>query len=122
MPVKRILVVEDDTHTADLVAETLKMEGFFVLKAGSGEEALEVLKKEGVDLILMDMLLPGIKGWKLADELKKDPKTANIPILVVSILAPDETNLQKDNASIRGFVCKPFDLSVLIQEVKKNAH
>lgn len=121
MPEKIVMVVEDDTHTADLVAETLQMEGFTPVKVHSGEEAMERLKQEKVDLILLDMMLPGIKGWKLAEELQKSPQTASIPILVISILTPDETSVSKDNMSIRGFVCKPFDLNMLIQEVKKNA-
>ncbi|MBI2071315.1 MAG: response regulator [Elusimicrobia bacterium] len=118
---KKVLVVDDDTHTNDLVSETLKLEGYEVVQVGSGEEALALLETTSVDLILLDLLLPGMRGWKLAEELKKNPKTKSIPIVVISILSPEDTEMGKENPSVIGYVCKPFDLNVLVQEVKKHA-
>ncbi|MBI4368672.1 MAG: response regulator [Elusimicrobia bacterium] len=116
---KRVLIIDDDTHTNDLVAETLRLEGFIPVQVHSGEEALEYLSKEAVDLILLDLILPGIKGWAVAEEIRKNPRISNIPILIISILYPEDTELQKQHQSIFGYVCKPFDLNVLVQEVHK---
>lgn len=116
---KRILVVDDDTHTNAFIAETLKIENYEVLTAASGEEALEKLASNNVDLILLDLILPGIKGWKLVEEMQKAPKLANIPVMIVSILSPEDTELAKNNPRILGYICKPFDVNYLVKEIKK---
>lgn len=119
MPNKTVLIIDDDTHTNAMLADTLKMENYEVISAYSGEEALELLQRKQVDLILLDLLLPGLKGWMVAEELKKNEKTANIPIMVLSILSPEDTNLAKEHSNVSGYVCKPFDMDHLMGEIKK---
>ena len=112
-------MIDDDTHTNALICEALKLENFDTVQAHSGEQALEILKSEQVDLILLDMILPGLKGWQVADELKKNPATANIPIMLMSILPPEDTNVHQTNASVTAYICKPFDMDNLTQEVRR---
>lgn len=120
IPTRKVLVVDDDLHTNNMISETLKIEEFEVLSAKTGEEALEIVNREkNIDLILLDLILPGIKGWALADELKKDPQTASIPIMVVSVLSPEDTQIAQSHPHILGYICKPFDISYLVKEIKK---
>src|SRR3989338_998003 len=108
----KILIVDDDTHTNTMLAEALKLHDFEVVQAYSGEEALEVLQLHQVHLILLDLLLPGIKGWEVAEKLQKDPKTSKIAILVMSILSPEDTSIEEKTGAVQAFVCKPFDIEV----------
>ena len=115
----KILIVDDDMHTNAMLAEALKLHKFEVVQAYSGEEALEVLQFHQINLILLDMLLPGIKGWDVAERLQKNPQTAKIAIVVISIVGPEDVLIEKKSSSIAAYVCKPFDIEVMIQEVKK---
>lgn len=119
MPNKRVLIVDDDTHTNSMISESLKMENYNVLQAHTGEKALELLQTEKVDLILLDLMLPGLKGWQVAEELQKNPNTAKIPVMLISILPPEDTTIAEKNSSVMAYVCKPFDLDTLLGEVKK---
>ena len=120
MPNKIVMIIDDDTHTNAMLADTLKLEGFETVGMGSGEEALDFLKDKKVDMILLDLLLPGIKGWKVVETLRNDQKTSEIPVIVLSILSPEDTGLVKQFGNIVGYVCKPFDMDHLMAEVKKS--
>ncbi|MFA5954368.1 MAG: response regulator [Patescibacteria group bacterium] len=83
---KRILVVEDDQFLRDLLQRKLKAEGFLVETAIEGEGALEITKKTKPDLILLDIILPGIDGFTILERLKQDPDLAMIPVILLTNL------------------------------------
>ncbi|MBI4062918.1 MAG: response regulator [Elusimicrobia bacterium] len=113
-----ILVVDDDQRTRELVGEALKPVGFNVLSAASAEEAAVLLNREVVHLIILDLLLPGKNGWVFAEELKFNARTAAMPVLVASILSPDDTGVQKQNSNVVGYILKPLDADDLTARVK----
>ena len=75
---KKILVIDDDVHISDMIEEALTKEGYSILKAYSGTEAMYVLSKTSPDLILLDLMLPGLSGEELL------PKIKDIPVIVIS--------------------------------------
>ena len=101
---KKILVVEDDNTIHKLIEETLKKENYLVKNAYSGTEALTIIKNDNIDLILLDLMLPGIDG---EDIIKKINKT--IPIIVISAKTSpiDKAKVLLDGAN--DYITKPFE-------------
>jgi len=84
--VKRILIIEDDEFLLGLLVEKLTKEQFIVSVAFDGEEGLKKLKQEEPDLIILDLILPGMHGFEFLKRIKKDPKTSQIPVIILSNL------------------------------------
>ena len=104
---KKILVIDDDVHISDMIEEALTKEGYSILKAYSGTEAMYVLSKTSPDLILLDLMLPGLSGEELL------PKIKDIPVIVISakLDVDNKVRLVLDGAA--DYITKPFDLSEL---------
>mgnify|MGYP001589757259 CR=1 FL=1 len=83
---KAILVVEDDKFLRELISKRLRDEQFTVFESIDGEEAFKVLDKETVDLILLDIILPGVNGFEILKRLKEDPTIAHIPVMMLTNL------------------------------------
>jgi DNA-binding response OmpR family regulator len=86
----KILIVEDDRFLRELIARKLKNEGYEVLEAVDGEEGLKKIKEEKPDLILLDLILPGIDGFEVLAKAKEDPNIAQIPVIILSNLGQRE--------------------------------
>jgi DNA-binding response OmpR family regulator len=86
----KILIVEDDRFLRELIARKLKNEGYEVLEAVDGEEGLKKIKEEKPDLILLDLILPGIDGFEVLAKTKEDPNVAQIPVIILSNLGQRE--------------------------------
>ena len=86
---KKILLVEDDKNIREMYQMKLEMEGYEVITADDGKDALELIKKEKLDLVLLDILLPKKDGFEVLEEVRqsKDEKIKNIPIIIVSNLS-----------------------------------
>lgn len=110
---KKIMVTEDDAYIGNLLEEALLGEGYQVLRAYSGTEALLLLEKEKPDLILLDLILPGLSG----EELLKRIREWQIPVIVVSARAgtEDKVKLLLDGAS--DYVTKPFEVKELLARI-----
>lgn len=93
---KKILIIEDEATLNKAIAEYLEAENFQVLSALDGEVGAEMAKKEVPDLILLDIILPKKDGYEVLDELKKDEKTKNIPVILL-------TNLESQEDIVRAF-------------------
>ena len=108
---KRILIIDDDEHIGNLEQELLEREGYAVLRAYSGTEALLLLKRTRLDLVLLDLMLPGLSGEALLPELD------GIPVIVVSAKAgvEDKTALLLGGAA--DYLTKPFDARELLARV-----
>ncbi|OGY88553.1 MAG: hypothetical protein A3B30_01450 [Candidatus Komeilibacteria bacterium RIFCSPLOWO2_01_FULL_52_15] len=81
---KTILIVEDDEFLVQMYATKLELQDYHVVTAGDGKQALKTIKKEPPDLILLDLNLPIMDGFQVLEELKKDPVTKKIPVLVLT--------------------------------------
>lgn len=109
---KTILVVEDNIDINNLIKEVLKNEQYRVISAYSGTEALMILEKENIDLILLDLMLPGLNGEEIIERVK------NIPIIVISA---KDTLEDKVNVLLNGandYITKPFDSAELLARIK----
>lgn len=87
---KKILVIEDDKFLRELITQKLNQEDFDVAEAIDGEEGTEKIKTEKPDLVLLDLILPGIDGFEVLSQVKKDPSLASIPVIILSNLGQKE--------------------------------
>ena len=85
-----ILIVEDDKFLRDLLSRKLKNSGYEVEEAVDGKEALKKSKEKKFEIILLDLVLPGINGFEILEEIKKDSETSNIPVIILSNLGQEE--------------------------------
>jgi len=87
---KKILVIEDDKFLRELISQKLLKEGYEISEAIDGEEGLKKVKEEKPDLVLLDLILPGIDGFEVLSEIKDDPILAQIPVIILSNLGQKE--------------------------------
>jgi DNA-binding response OmpR family regulator len=87
---KKILIVEDDKFLRELITKKLKEEGYETVGAGDGEEGIEKAKKESPDIILLDLILPGIDGFEVLSRIKDDSAVSSIPVIILSNLGQRE--------------------------------
>lgn len=112
---KRILIVDDEAIIGRIIKFNLEQEGFEVETATDGLIALSRVKTASPDLIVLDLLMPKMDGWEVAQRLKQDPATAKIPILILSIVGDREKGQQ---AGAAGYLLKPFSMDDLLREVR----
>ena len=121
----RILVLDDDPDIGIMIKIMLEYKGYSVILADRAEKAEEIIKADDISLLIMDMLLSGANGTDICTELKKNPLTASIPIMMISA-HPNAKQICMD-AGADDFISKPFDMpdilskiSRLIPETKEN--
>jgi len=117
---KKILVVDDQEDTCKLLKLTLQDSGYKVIIALSGEEALAKLKKQKVDLVLVDFFMPEMSGRKLCEEIRKDPKLKNLKLMFLTVAQYGEEGYKEmERLKISDCIIKPFENDDLIQRIKK---
>ncbi|MBS5863608.1 MAG: response regulator transcription factor [Clostridium sp.] len=109
---KKILLVEDNKEIHELIKNVLEKERYIVINAYSGTEALIILEKEKIDLILLDLMLPGINGEEIIKKIK------NIPIIVISAKISKEDKINSLLIGANDYITKPFDIDELLARVK----
>ena len=116
----KILVVDDNPDIIFSVTDGLKSitSDYEFVEATSGQKALEALKKEKIDLILLDIMMPGMDGWEVAASIKEDSKTKNIPIIFLTAKSDD---LSKGMGSLTSedYITKPFKIPELEKRISK---
>src|SRR6185369_565761 len=112
---KRVLVVDDDAAVRKIIKHHLVKDGFDVAEEENGVTALEIVRSTAVDLILLDLRMPMMNGYELADRLRDDPATANVPIVVSSVVA-DEAKRRIVRA--KTFLLRPFAVRDLVTAVR----
>lgn len=105
----RLLVVDDDAANRDMLARRLQRQGFEVVPVGTGLEALQALRGGGFDLVLLDLLMPGLDGYQLLTRLKSDAALAGVPVIMVSALDQVEGIARCLEAGAEDYLPKPFD-------------
>jgi len=118
MPKERILVVEDEEDILELVRFNLVKEGYQVVGALTGEDALKKARTEIFDLIVLDLMLPGIDGLDVAKKLKSDQKTGQIPILMLTAKGEEADIVTGLELGADDYVTKPFSPRVLVARVR----
>ena len=113
-----VLIVDDERHNRELLEIMLKPEGFLLLSAASGEEALALIARQPPDLILLDVMMPGMSGFDVAGKIKSDPATKNIPVIMLTALDDRNARMLGLNAGAEDFLTKPVDRPELSVRVR----
>src|SRR6478735_4613239 len=114
----RILIVEDERDIADLIGFNLQRAGYEVSKAYDGIEGTEMAKRERPDLIVLDLMLPGRDGYSVFRELRRDTRTMNIPVIMLTARAQTEDRIQGLEAGADDYLTKPFSPKELMLRVQ----
>jgi two-component system NtrC family sensor kinase len=115
---ERILLVDDNTTNLQVLFQALSPEGYELLVAQSGEQALEAVQDAKPDLILLDVKMPGIDGFETFRRLRADDETAMIPIVFISAHANVESMEEAKVLGAEGYLTKPFQFDEVIAKVR----
>ncbi|HUN19235.1 MAG TPA: response regulator [Caldisericia bacterium] len=118
MPRENILVVDDEEDILELLRYNLAKNGFNVTTATSGEDALKTTKTKTFDIILLDLMLPGIDGLDVCKELKKNQSTSSIPIIMLTAKGEEADIVAGLELGADDYVTKPFSPRVLVSRIK----
>jgi CheY-like chemotaxis protein len=114
-----VLVVDDDDVIRQLITVNLELEGFDVVTAVDGQDALEKVKDAQPRVITLDVMMPRLDGWEAAARLRSDPDTAHIKVILLSARA-QEADLQRgERIGVDAYLTKPFDPDELIDLVRR---
>jgi two-component system, OmpR family, alkaline phosphatase synthesis response regulator PhoP len=114
---QRILIVDDESAIRLICRVNLESAGFEAIEAGDGETALAVARSERPDLILLDVMLPGLDGWEVAATLRETPETRDIPIIFLTARTSTTDEVHGHAVGGVGYISKPFDPAELTQMV-----
>ena len=114
----RILIVDDERHNRQLLQVMLAQEGFELMAAPGGRDALDLVRKQPPDLILLDIMMPGMDGYMVVESIKRDPATRNIPIIVVTDLDDRDARMRALTIGAEDFLTKPVDRAELCLRVR----
>jgi PleD family two-component response regulator len=114
-----ILIVDDDATTANIISHVLSQHNYRVSSKLNAEEGLKMILKEKPDLIILDIMMPGMDGFQLLSILKENDETAHIPVVLVSSLAGEHDILKGLQIGAEDYILKPFSPRVLHLKVKK---
>ena len=114
----KVMVVDDTPQNVKLLADLLRVKGFDVAAAASGEEALAMLPAEKPDLVLLDVMMPGLSGYDVCRCIRADSETALLPIVLVTALDPQDERLKGIEAGADDFVSKPINQAELVARVR----
>lgn len=114
----RILIVDDDRHNRDLLEVMLTPEGLLTMTAASGEEALALVAVAPPDLILLDVMMPGMDGYEVVAKLKGEVATRSIPVILITALSDRNSRVHGLEAGAEDFLSKPVDRTELVMRVR----
>lgn len=119
MKTKTILVVEDEEDILKTLEMILELEGFMVITASDGMKALELARKKCPDLIILDLMLPKLDGYKVCAMLKHDERYSDIPIIMFTARAQESDRKLGLEARADAYITKPLDPEILIAKIKE---
>ncbi|HET6934657.1 MAG TPA: response regulator [Candidatus Angelobacter sp.] len=116
---KQILIVEDKPNSRELLRTVLEQQGYAVLEAGDGEQAIKIIREKPLDLVLMDLQIPARNGYDVLKEIRSDPKLGALPVVAVTANAMPEDQEKVMAAGFTGYISKPVALARLREEVNR---
>ena len=117
--VKSILIVEDNLSHIELLEDLFQPLGYNTMGVTNGETALNIIRNNPPDLILMDIQLPGMDGYTITKKIKQDPQTKNIPVIAVTAYALKEDEKKALKAGCDEYMSKPIDTHAIVTMVEK---
>lgn len=120
MSIKKILIIDDEKYFCSALKKSLESRNFQVVTALEGKNGIKLAKLQKPDLILLDIVMPGMTGSQVAEELSVDPSTSSIPIIFVTSLITKKEIVERDGViGGRDFIAKPFILDELITKISE---
>ncbi|MFA5975588.1 MAG: response regulator [Elusimicrobiota bacterium] len=113
----KILVVDDEVNILTILKDSLEFSGFFVVTAQDGMEALDMVEKENPELLVLDVGMPKLDGWEVCRRLKGDPKTKDIPIIILTAYAQSSDQRKGLQLGADSFIAKPCDFTYLVEQI-----
>ncbi|MCG2796300.1 MAG: response regulator [Actinomycetia bacterium] len=118
MSSRKILVVDDDPTMVKLVNVNLKLNNYSVVEATSGEQALKVLAVEPLDLVVLDIMMPGVDGWEVLKRIRGSPETEEMPVILVTAKTQDSDVIRGWELGADEYVIKPFNPLLLVEVIR----
>ena len=118
----KILVVDDEVYIVHILDFSLGMEGYDVVTALDGEQALEKVKEDRPDLIVLDIMMPKLDGYETCKALKADPKTRDIPVILLSAKGRNVDQQQGFEVGAEDYITKPFSPRKLVERINTILH
>jgi len=119
--VKNLLVIDDDPMAVKLVRDMATAYGYNVLSASNGKDGLDIAARQKTDVILLDIMMPEMDGYAVASSLKSNPKTAGIPIIMLTAVGFQLNKQFAKNVGAADYVTKPFNLRELLDKIAQCA-
>jgi two-component system, OmpR family, response regulator VicR len=114
-----VIYIEDDPEMVELVTLILKRRGFSINGAFDGQQGLDLIDRNPPDLILLDLMMPGLDGWDVYHQLKAKETTKNIPVIIITAKAqPIDRVLGLSIAKVDAYICKPFRPQELLEAIE----
>lgn len=114
-----ILIVDDDYMSRDVLQAHLENVGYQVMTANSGSKAVQLAEEHQPDLVLMDVRMPMMNGYDACIQLKSQPRTAHIPVLLVTALEDEQALENSQQVGADGLITKPFDAVDLLEQISR---
>ena len=118
----RILIVDDDQDAREILNRLLKGEGYECLTADGGQRCLEIARSEAVDVILLDVMMPDMDGFQVCEALRKNERTREIPIILLTAKDDMETRVIGMRLGVSEFLTKPINKSELFARLRAQMH
>lgn len=112
-----ILIVDDEPEIRFLTRLMLEKAGHSVIEAADGDEGLRILENDKPDLILLDVMMPGLKGWEICKKIKADRETRDIPVVMFTVRTSKESKERSRKCGAEAHIDKPFDRKELLNVV-----
>lgn len=118
----RVLVVDDDKHAVEILYRLMQKEGFEVLRAQSGREALAIVAAEDVDVVLLDVMMPEMDGFEVCQALRAVERTRDIPVILLTAKDDVETRVHGMKLGVSEFLTKPINKRELFSRIRAQLH
>lgn len=115
----RVLVVDDSPTETFKISSVLNKHGYDVLTADSGEQGVSIAKKELPDVVLMDIVMPGLNGFQATRQLSKDASTSKIPVVIVTTKDQQTDRVWGQRQGAKAYLTKPVDEKLLLKTIKE---
>ncbi len=116
---KKILIVDDEKDITELVKKLLKSEGFDVVTANSGKEALALLESTTPDLIFLDLFMPEMSGWDVLREIRKREELKEVPVIMLTVQPLYESIDREEVEEVVDYITKPFDKEDIVEAIRQ---
>ena len=114
----RILCVDDEPQNLKLLEALLSTRGYEVLKAANGQEALERINEQSIDIVLLDVMMPEMDGYEVCRKIKDDERQRHVPVVMITSLSSKEDRIKGIEAGAEDFISKPFDQAEVLARIK----